>query len=634
MRIKDQWNEQRIYSSRTFAALLIIGVLSLTLLGKLAYLQIIRHDYYLELSQGNRVRQDPIPASRGLILDRRGRVLVDNEPAFQLELIPEQTPDLPGTLRRLAGIGLLEQEDINPLKRIIRSRRGFDSVPVRLRLSDEEIGRFAVHRFEFQGVELRARQTRHYPYGELGVHALGYVAAVSEDDLERIDKPGYAGTTLIGKLGVESAYESQLHGLNGYQQILVNAQGRSVKFQGAYQPDLRAEAPVAGKDLVLAIDLPTQQAAEAALGDRRGAVVALDPSNGDVLALVSHPGFDPGLFNRGLTRSEYSLLTNNEDKPLLNRALRGAYPSGSTIKPVMALAGLSYNVVDPERREFCNGTFHLPGSSHLYREGKTGKHGAINLVDAVARSCDVYFYSLAAQLGVDRIAAFAAQFGIGSLTGIDISGEKPGLLPTPAWKKQAFKRPQDQVWFPGETVNFGVGQGYLLVTPLQLAHMVAQLAERGKGFRPRVVMGVRDAGGAIARNAPVATRGATGISDVNWALVLRGMIGATTYGTAAAISKDARYSIAGKTGTAQVFTVAQNARYNEKTVAERLRDHAWFIAFAPAEAPRIAICVLVENGGFGASAAAPIARRVLDAYLLEGPIAGAAPTAAPGAHAP
>ncbi len=634
MRIKDQWNEQRIYSSRTFAALLIIGLLSLTLLGKLAYLQIIRHDYYLELSQGNRVRQDPIPASRGLILDRRGRVLVDNEPAFQLELIPEQTPNLPGTLQRLAALGLLDREDIDPLKRSIRSRRGFDSVPVRLRLSDEEIGRFAVHRFEFQGVELRARQTRHYPYGELGVHALGYVAAVSEDELDRIDKPGYAGTTLIGKLGVESAYETQLHGLNGYQQILVNAQGRSVKFQGAFQPNLRAAAPVAGKDLVLALDLPTQQAAEAALGDQRGAVVALDPTNGDVLALVSHPGFDPSVFGRGLTRSEYSLLTGNEDKPLLNRALRGAYPSGSTIKPVMALAGLNYQIVDPERREFCNGAFHLPGSRHLYREGKGGKHGAVSLVDAVARSCDVYFYSLAAQLGVERIAAFAAQFGIGSLTGIDISGEKPGLLPTPGWKKQAFKRPQDQIWFPGETVNFGVGQGYLLVTPLQLAHMVALLAERGQSFQPRVVMGTRDVRGAVIRAAPVATAGAKGISDANWALVLRGMIGATTYGTAAAIGKGARYTIAGKTGTAQVYTVAQNARYNEKTVAERLRDHAWFIAFAPAEAPRIAICVLVENGGFGASAAAPIARRVMDAYLLEGPVAGTVPAAATGAPSP
>ncbi len=625
MRIKDQWNEQRIYSSRTFAALLIIGMLCVALFTKLAYLQVVRHDYYLELSQGNRVRQDPIPASRGLILDRRGRVLVDNEPAFQLELIAEQTPDLAGTLQRLSALGLVNKEDIEPLKRIIRSRRVFDSIPIRLRLTDEEIGRFAVHRFEFEGVELRARQTRHYPYGDLGVHALGYVASVSEDDLDRIEKPGYAGTTLIGKLGVESAYETQLHGLNGYQQILVNAQGRSVKFQGAYQPDLRAQAPIAGRDLVLALDLPTQQAAEAALGEQRGAVVALDPSNGDVIALVSHPGFDPSLFSRGLTRSEYSLLTNNEDKPLLNRALRGTYPSGSTFKPIMTLAGLTYKVVDPDKREFCNGVFHLPGSSHLYREGKSGRHGAVNLVEALARSCDVYYYNLAAQLGVDRIAAVAAQFGIGSLTGIDISGEKPGLLPTPAWKKKAYKRPQDQIWFPGETVNFGIGQGFLLVTPLQLAHMAAELAERGKSFKPRVVMGVRGANGTIVRNAPVAERGATGISDEDWALMLRGMVGATTYGTAAAIGKNAPYSIAGKTGTAQVFSVAQGARYNAKTVAERLRDHAWFIAFAPADAPRIAVSVLVENGGFGASAAAPIARRVMDAYLLDGPVPASAP---------
>jgi penicillin-binding protein 2 len=634
MRIKDQWNEQRIFSSRTFAAIVIIGLLSLSLLGKLTYLQIIRHDYYLELSQGNRVRQDPIPASRGLILDRRGRVLVDNEPAFQLELIPEQTPDLLDTLQRLARLKLLDPDDIEPLRRIIRSRRVFDSVPIKLRLSDEEIGRFAVHRYEFQGVELRARQTRHYPYGELGVHALGYVAAVSEDDLDRIDKPGYAGTTLIGKLGVESAYETRLHGLNGYQQILVNAQGRSVKFQGAYQPDLQASAPVPGTDLMLAIDLAAQQAAETALGERRGAVVAIDPSNGDILALVSHPGFDPTLFSRGLTRAEYSVLINNEDKPLLNRALRGTYPSGSTIKPMMALAGLTYNIVDPAQREFCNGTFHLPGSTRQFREGKGGKHGPVNLVDAVARSCDVYFYGLASRLGVDRIAAFATQFGIGSLTGIDISGEKPGLLPTPAWKKQVFKRPEDQIWFPGETVNFGVGQGYLLVTPLQLAHMAAVLAERGKSFKPRVVMGVRDATGRIIRNSPVAAPGPKGISEASWGLVLQGMIGATTYGTAAVISKDARYSIAGKTGTAQVFTVAQNAKYNANTVAERLRDHAWFIAFAPAEAPRIALCVLVENGGFGATAAAPIARAVMDAYLLEEPPASAAPVKAKQAEAP
>jgi penicillin-binding protein 2 len=619
MRIKDQWNEQRILQSRSYVALLLVAIATLALIGKLFWLQVVRHDYYVDLSQGNRVRLDPIPASRGLILDRNGKVLVDNEPAFQLELIREQVPDLRGTLVRLASLGLIDADDVEPMRRMVLARRSFESVPLKLRLTDEEIGRFAVHRHEFQGVDLRARQTRHYPYGELGVHALGYVAAVSEDDLDRIDKPGYAGTTLIGKLGVEASYEPQLHGLNGYQQILVNAQGRSVERQGAWQPDLRAEPPVAGKDLMLSIDLAAQQAAETALGERRGAVVAIDPNNGDVLALVSHPGFDPSNFARGLTRREYAVLTGDEDKPLLNRALRGAYPSGSTIKPLMALAALTYHVVDPDRKEFCAGQFHLPGSSHLYREGKTGRHGFVGMVDAIARSCDVYFYSLAGQIGVDHIDAFAAKFGIGSLTGIDIGGEKPGLLPSPEWKRKTFKRPGDQVWFPGETVNFGVGQGYLLVTPLQLAHYVSMLASHGHSYRPRLVVGMRDAGGQLQRTAPVELPAADGISDGDWQTVYKGMIGATTYGTAAAIGKNAPYPIAGKTGTAQVFSVAQNAKYNASTVAERLRDHAWFIAFAPADKPRIALCVLVENGGFGASAAAPIARRVMDAYLLGAP---------------
>lgn len=631
MRIKDQWNEQRILHGRSVVALVLVAALSIALVGKLFWLQVVRHDYYVDLSQGNRVRLDPIPASRGLILDRHGKVLVDNEPAFQLELIREQTPDLRATLQRLADLGLIAKDDIEPMRRMVLSRRSFESVPLKLRLTDEEIGRFAVHRYEFQGVDLRARQTRHYPYGELGVHALGYVAAVSEDDLERVEKPGYAGTTLIGKQGVEASYEEQLHGINGYQQILVNAQGRSVERQGAYQPELRAEPPIAGKDLLLSIDLATQQAAETALGARRGAVVAIDPGSGDVLSLVSHPGFDPSNFARGLTRREYNDLTLNDDKPLLNRALRGAYPSGSTIKPLMALTALTYHVIDAERREFCAGQYHLPGSSHLYREGKGGKHGYVGMVDALAKSCDVYFYALANQIGVEHIDVFGAKFGIGSLTGIDIGGEKPGLLPSPEWKQKTFKRPADQVWFPGETVNFGVGQGYLLVTPLQLAHYTATLAERGRNFRPRLVTGVREVGGQVQRMAPIEGAPADGISDADWDTVLKGMVGATTYGTAAAIGKGAPFSIAGKTGTAQVYSVAQNAKYNAKTVAERLRDHSWFIAFAPADAPRIAVAVLVENGGFGASAAAPIARRVLDAYLLGAP---PAPVADPGEEAP
>jgi penicillin-binding protein 2 len=633
VRIKDHWNEQRIFSQRTLGAVIVITALVLTLIGRLTYLQVWRHDYYTELSQGNRVRLDPIPASRGLIFDRNGKVMADNEPAYQLELIREQVPDLHDTLKRLTSLGLIDRDELDDTRRMILSRRSFDSVPVRLRLSDEEIGRFAVHRYQFPGVDLATRQTRHYPFGQLAVHALGYVSAISVQDLEHIDRVSYAGTALIGKLGIESAFERPLHGKNGFREILVNAQGRSVQREGAFAAELHSQAPTAGDDLVLSIDLETQQAAEDALGDHRGAVVAIDPRNGDVLALASKPGFDPAAFARGLSRSEYAALADDIDKPLFNRALRGTYPSGSTIKPVIALAGLTYHVVDPTRQEFCNGVFHLPGSSHLYREGKGGKHGYVDLERAIARSCDVYFYGLASTIGAEHIAEFMAPFGYGQLTGIDISGEKPGLLPSPEWKRQAFKRPQDQVWFPGDTVSFGVGQGYLLVTPLQLAHVASVLAERGKSFRPRLVTGVRDIEGNVKAIAPLQLPAIDNVSDAAWDLMLRGMMGAATYGTAAAISKGASYSIAGKTGTAQVFTVGQTEKYVEKNVAERLRDHAWFIAFAPAEAPRIAIAVLVENGGFGATAAAPIARKVMDAYLLHETTSPAAEIAMPESQA-
>jgi penicillin-binding protein 2 len=632
VRIKNQWNEQRIFAQRTFAAMLVITVLIITLISRLSYLQVVRHDYYMELSQGNRVRLDPIPASRGVILDRGGNILANNEPAYQLELVREQIPDLNDTLKRLVNLGLIDSDELEDTRRVIFSRRSFDNVPVRLRLTEEEIGRFAVHRHEFPGVDLATRQTRHYPFGQLGVHALGYVSAISEQDLERIDRAAYAGTTLIGKLGVESAYEPQLHGRNGFRQILVNAQGRSVQRQGAYAPVLRSQPPSAGDDLILSIDLRTQQAAEDGLGDHRGAVVALDPNNGDVLALASKPGFDPTEFARGISRSEYATLSDSIDKPLLNRALRGTYPSGSTIKPVIALAGLTYHVVDPNKPEFCAGVFHLPNSRLLFREGKTGRHGWLDLTHAIAKSCDVYFYGLAATIGAERIASFMTPFGYGALTGIDISGEKPGLLPSPEWKKTAFKRKEDQVWFPGETVNFGVGQGYLLVTPLQLAHVASMLAARGKSFRPRLVTGVRDASGKIQTIAPVVEPAIQGVSDADWDIVRGGMVGAATNRTAAAMSKGASYSIAGKTGTAQVFTVARSASLSAK-VEERLKDHAWFIAFAPVEAPRIAVAVLVENGGFGASAAAPIARKVMDAYLLRENTPNAAEIVTPEAQA-
>jgi penicillin-binding protein 2 len=479
-----------------------------------------------------------------------------------------------------------------------------------------EMARFAVHRYEFTGVDIRTRLTRHYPLGAMAVHAIGYVAAISEQDLTRIDTAAYSGTTLIGKVGVEGSYENELHGKAGFRQVLVNASGRPVDRQGAFTPHLETRPPVAGRDLILSIDARVQRVAEEGLAGRRGAVVAIDPRNGDVIALASTPTFDPNGFARGLSVSKFDALQDDIDKPLLNRALRGAYPSGSTIKPAIALAGLTYHVVNPAKPEFCAGVFHLPGSRLQFREGKTGRHGYVDMEHAIAKSCDVYFYGLSATIGAQRIADFLAPFGYGSLTGIDIGGEKPGLLPSPAWKRRAFKRAADQVWFPGETVNFGVGQGYLLVTPLQLAHIVSVLAERGKSYRPRLVATIRDATGRFIKIASVTNPSVRGVSEADWTLVQKGMVGATTYGTAAyTAGKNPTYSIAGKTGTAQVFTVSRAVRLTDK-VSDRLKDHSWFIAYAPAEAPTIAVAVLVENGGFGAAVAAPIARKVMDAWIL------------------
>jgi len=581
-------------------------------------LQVSRHDYYAELSQGNRVRTEPIPAARGLILDRHGELIAGSQPAYQLELVPEEVPDIDATLAALAQLSLIRAEDVDEIARTIDSSRTFDSVPIRLRMSDEDVARFAVHRFEFRGVDIKTRQTRWYPNAALAVHALGYVGAISEQDLKHIDRSAYAGTSLIGKLGVESAFEQQLHGVNGSREVLVNAQGRSVERQGAFVPRLHSKAPMAGDDLLLSIDLKIQRVAEAALAGHRGAVVALDPNNGDVLALVSLPGFDPTVFGQGITAAEYRALAEDIDKPLFNRALRGTYPPGSTVKPAIALTALTYHVVDPQAHRFCAGSFHLPGSSFIYREYHNEHHGAVDLDDAIARSCDVYFYGLANEIGVDRISGFLARLGFGKPTGIDISGEKAGILPSREWKEKTFARPVDRVWFPGETVSFGIGQGYLTVTPIELAHYASIVATRGKIWRPRLVTAYRDPrSGELHRIAPVSDGEVQGVATEDWQRVVHGMIGVTQRGTAAAIGAHAPYIFGGKTGTAQVFTVARTDKYNASKINERLRDHSWFIAFAPADAPRIALAVLEENGGAGASAAAPIARKVLDAYLLD-----------------
>jgi len=619
VRIKDHWSEQRMFVRRAIAAGVLMLALVIALIVKLVQLQVVRHDYYAELSQGNRVRVEPLPPNRGLILDRGGAVLAENLPAYQLELTAEQTPDVDAALAALAALDLVEADDIERLKRLIRSRRIFEGVPIRLQLTDEEVARFAVRRHEFSGVDIRTRMTRHYPLGEFGVHALGYVGAISEQDLERIDEGEYAGTTLIGKVGVESSFEGELHGAPGFRQVLVNAQGRPVEGEAALKANLASRPAVSGHDLIVSLDVRAQRAAETALAGLRGAVVAIDPANGDVLAFASTPGFDPNRFARGLTTAEYRALQDNIDRPMFNRALRGTYPPGSTIKPVVALAALDYRAIDPGQARFCRGFFTLPGSRHRYRDWRPEGHGWLNLQESIAQSCDTYFYNVAQTLGIDRLSAFLGKFGFGQPTGIDIDGEKLGLLPSREWKQKANSSPANRVWFPGDTVIIGIGQGYLLATPLQLAHVASIIAGHGQGYEPRLVIALRDSSTGEMKRLPPQPSPPVQVGDAAmWQRIINGMVGVMTppRGTARGSAAGAPYSIAGKTGTAQVFSVGQTEKYDEKQIEERLRDHALFIAFAPAESPRIAVAVLVENGRSGSGTAAPVARKILDAYLL------------------
>lgn len=622
VRIKDHWGEQRIFTIRSIVAGVFVALLLSTVAGRLFYLQVLKHDYYAELSQGNRVRTDPIPPSRGLILDRHGIVLAENQPAFQLELVRElvgPADQLEASLARLVSIGLIEAEELGSIKRTILSHHVYESVPIKLQLNDQEMAVFAVHRHEFTGIDIRTRLSRHYPFGPIAVHALGYVAAISEQDLKHIDAATYAGTTLIGKLGVEGAYENELHGTPGYREVLVNAAGRPVERQGAFTPKLDVRQPVAGADLILSLDMRVQRVAEEALVGKRGAAIAIDPHTGDVLALVSTPGFDPNGFARGLSNKQYDALQNDADKPLINRALRGAYPPGSTVKPFFALAALKYGVMTPDQAIFCPGHFSLPGSSHQFRDWKPKGHGVVTMRHAIMQSCDVYFYTVANRLGIDRMHDFMSLFGFGELTGIDIPGEKPGLMPSTEWKAHAYRRAAEQVWFPGETISVGIGQGYMLATPLQLAHAVSGIASRGQPFKPRLVAGVRPAGAtAITPQALQPLPAITAVTADQWNVIYDGMELATgPGGTASVAMAGTPYKTAGKTGSAQVFTIAQGEKYNEKQISERNLDHAWFISFAPADDPKLAVAVFVENGKHGGSAAAPIARKMFDSYLLD-----------------
>ncbi len=624
---KDHWKEQRLFLSRLIAAAVVIFLLTSVLVGRLFQLQVVEHQQFADLSQGNRLRIEALPPTRGLIFDRNGVVLAENLPTWELVVIPEEVADLDDALDALEKLGLVDPDERADLTELVRSHRGFERVILR-NLSEEEAARFAVRRHHFPGVDIREGLVRHYPYGTAAAHALGYVARISPADLERIERSEYAGSFNIGKTGVERSYEQVLHGAVGYRQQVVNAQGRVLLDPAASigsaeesdsQTGLETRWPTPGDNLVLALDIRLQLVAEEAMEGMRGAAVAIDPATGDVLALVSTPSFDLNRFTTGLSQADFRSLNTDRDKPLFNRALAGSYPPGSVVKPFLGLAALEYGVVDADHRAMCPGYFVLPGHSHRYRDWKRQGHGLMDLHQAIVESCDVYYYQLAVKLGIDAIDQFLSSFGFGAATGLDINGETRGVVPSRDWKRQNFSRREDQVWFPGETVITGIGQGFTLFTPLQLAHATATLAVRGTRFQPRLVIGTEDGvTGQVSMLEPQA-QPAVEIDDDHWQRVHDAMIGVTEEvgGSARTVMRGTAYRVAGKTGTAQVFSLAQDEEYDAETIAEDLRDHGLFIAFAPVEAPSISVAVVVENRGGGSVTAAPVARRILDTYFQD-----------------
>lgn len=618
--IKDHHSERQLFTRRVVVCA-IVGILLLgVVVARLIQLQVLQYEQFEERAEGNRIRIEAVPPNRGLILDRMGRVLAENVPTYQLELIPEQVSDIDDTLARLASLNLIEAEEIPRIIDLARQGPRFKPVILRFRLDEEEIADFAIHRPSFPGVDFEPRLVRHYPDGKLIAHIVGYVGAISSSDLGRLDTARYAGTQHTGKSGVEYFNEGHLHGYPGYQQIVTNARGRQVPVEGAEGSDsiLEREQPQPGANLFLTIDLDLQRLATELMDGKRGSIVALNPANGEVLALVSAPAFDPNAFALGMTASEFNALQYDPDQPLFNRAVRGNYPPGSTIKPMLSLAALETGATNLTRRAVCRGFYTLPGSTHRYRDWRPQGHGEVDLHDAIAQSCDVYFYEISRDIGIDRMHEYLSQFGLGQPTGIDMTGELTGLVPSREWKRNAFRERADQVWFPGETVIASIGQGYMLVTPLQLANATAALAMRGERFKPRLVAatenpltGERDLA-EPARLPRVAID-----NEFYWESIIAAMndVMQGEQGTARATGRGAPYTMAGKSGTAQVFSVAQEETYEEEEVEERLRDHALFIAFAPVEEPAIAVAVIIENGSSGSRVAAPIARAIMDQYL-------------------
>ncbi|MEQ1532766.1 MAG: penicillin-binding protein 2 [Sideroxydans sp.] len=606
--LKDHQREIYFFRLRLFLSLGFVGLMLFILLLRFFYLQVIRHGHFETMAESNRIYVVPTVPNRGVITDRNGVVLARNYAGYTLEITPDKVADMQATIAEIGKLVEIKPKDLRRFKKLMSERRSLQTLPIRTRLSDDEVARFASQRYRFPGVEIKARLFREYPLTDVTSHLLGYIGRINQQEITQLENDdnanNYLGSEYIGKTGIEQFYEDDLHGVTGFEQVEVDAGGRAVRM-------LSHTPPQSGKNLTLTLDAKLQEIAVQAFGDYRGALVAIDPSNGEVLAFVSKPGYDPNLFIDGIDTENWEALNNSPDVPLNNRALRGQYPMGSTIKPFMALAALHYKSRSPSYSISDPGYYKLAGSSHQYRDWKADGHGRVDMFKSVQVSCDTYYYGLATELGIDRMHDFLELFGFGKKTGLDMEGEVSGLLPSTAWKMKRY----NQIWYPGDTVSAGIGQGYHLITPLQLAFATATLANDGVGFQPHLVKDVQGKEGE-PRPATQAILNVKIPAD-DLALVKRAMVAVTQPGgTAVAANYGAPYSVAGKTGTAQVIGMKQGEKYDASKVSEYNRDHAWFIAYAPADKPRIAMAVLAENGGHGGGTAAPIARKVLDYYLL------------------
>ena len=607
--LKNLDRELARFHGRLKAGGIFVVLLAAALLGRAFYLQITQHDYYIQRAENNRITQVPVAPNRGLILDRKGRILAENYSAYTLELARAQPAELEATLAEVSRLIEITPGELRRFRRLLAESHEFETVPLKSKLTDEEVAILAANRYRLPGTEVKARLFRNYRAGPGMAHVVGFIGRINDRDLKNLRETGreqnYRGTAHIGKTGLEQSYETLLHGRTGFDQMETDASGRAVRA-------LSRIPPVPGKDLRLYLDEGLQAVAEHAFGDYMGGLVALDPNTGGVLALVSKPGFDPNLFIDGIDPETWKALNESPERPMVNRVLRGLYPPGSTIKPFMGLAGLELGLRKPGDTIVDPGYFSLPNSSHQYRDWKRGGHGIVDLRRAITQSCDTYFYKLAVDMGIDRMHDYLAHFSFGEKTGIDLDGESAGLLPSREWKQRRWKK----AWYPGETVIAGIGQGYHLTTPLQLATATAMLANGGKRIEPRLVQAVRDPFTHVWQPQPVVVHEQVAIRPEDLAVVRQGMMDVMRPGgTGAAAAAGAAYTIAGKTGTAQVVGIKQGARYDAGSLSLKNRDHALFIAYAPAENPTIVVAVMVENGGHGGSTAGPIARAVFDYYL-------------------